>query len=170
MHELITQTLGDATIQQFRDTYLREHATTRKVLHAFPPDQAGLKPHERSSSAEKLAWLFVLEELIMLKVLSNEPLGREMPKPPDSWQGILDAFDEQHEKMKAKLENVDAAMLNPVKFPVAPKELADYAPLAFLFRFLFDQIHHRGQLSVYLRIAGGKVPSIYGPSGDESWT
>jgi uncharacterized damage-inducible protein DinB len=34
---------------------------------------------------------------------------------------------------------------------------------------LHDQIHHRGQFSVYLRMVGGKVPSIYGPSGDEPW-
>ena len=170
MYELMTQTLGDATIEQFRDTYLREHETTRKVLHAYPPDQADLKPHERSGPARQLAFTFVLEEMIMLKVLNNEPLGREMPKPPDSWQGILDAFDEQHEKMKAKLADVDVASLNPVKFFVAPKTMGEYKPLAFLFRFLFDQIHHRGQLSVYLRMAGGKVPSIYGPSGDEPWT
>jgi uncharacterized damage-inducible protein DinB len=39
----------------------------------------------------------------------------------------------------------------------------------FLWFLLCDQIHHRGQLSVYLRMAGGKVPSIYGPSGDEPW-
>lgn len=170
MNELMTHTLGDATIEQFRDLYLLEHATTRKVLHAYPPDQAGLKPHERSGSAEKLAWTFVIEEMIMLKVLSNEPLGRDMPKPPETWQGILDAFDEQHEKMKEKLASVDAASLNPVKFFVGPKQMGEYAPLTFLFRFLCDQIHHRGQLSVYLRMAGGKVPSIYGPTGDEPWT
>jgi uncharacterized damage-inducible protein DinB len=169
MHELITQTLGDATIEQFRDTYLREHATTRKVLHAFPPDQAELKPHERSSTARALAWIFVLEEKIMLQVLNNEPISGGSQKAPESWQAILDAFDEQHERMKEKLASVDVAALNPVKFFAAPKEMADYAPLAFLFRFLFDQIHHRGQLSVYLRMAGGKVPSIYGPSADEPW-
>jgi uncharacterized damage-inducible protein DinB len=170
MQELMTKTLGDATIEQFRDTYLLEHATTRKVLHAYPPDHADLKPHERSGSAKTLAWTFVLEEMIMLKVLSNEPLGRETPKPPDSWQEVLDAFDEQHEKMKEKLQDVDVASLSAVKFFVGPKQMAEYAPLTFLFRFLFDQIHHRGQLSVYLRMAGGKVPSIYGPSADEPWT
>jgi uncharacterized damage-inducible protein DinB len=170
MHELMTHALGDATLAQFRDTYLREHATTRNVLHAYPPDQADFKPHERSGSAMKLAWTFVLEEMIMLKVLDNEPLGREMPKPPETWQGVLDAFDEQHEKMKAKLAGVDVSTLNGVQFFVAPKTMGEYKPVAFLFRFLFDQIHHRGQLSVYLRMAGGKVPSIYGPSGDEPWT
>jgi len=38
-----------------------------------------------------------------------------------------------------------------------------------LWAVLMDQVHHRGQLSVYTRLAGGKVPSIYGPSGDETW-
>ena len=170
MQELMTNTLGDVNIEQFRDLYLLEHATTRKVLHAFPADQADFKPHERSGTAKKLAWTFVIEEMIMLKVLNNEPLNAGVPEAPATWQEILDAFDEQHEKMKAKLADVDVASLNPVKFFVAPKQLADYKPLAFLFRFLHDQIHHRGQLSVYLRMAGGKVPSIYGPSGDEPWT
>jgi uncharacterized damage-inducible protein DinB len=41
--------------------------------------------------------------------------------------------------------------------------------IAFLWLMLMDSIHHRGQLSVYIRPAGGKVPSIYGPSGDEPW-
>ena len=170
MHELMTKTLGDATIEQFRDLYLLEHATTRKVLHAFPAEQADFKPHERSGSAKKLAWTFVIEEMIMLKVLNNEPLNAGVPSAPESWEEILEAFDEQHEKMKEKLEDVDVATLNPVKFFVAPKQMGDYAPLTFLFRFLCDQIHHRGQLSVYLRMVGGKVPSIYGPSGDEPWT
>ena len=45
--------------------------------------------------------------------------------------------------------------------PVSVKDL--------VWGMLHDQIHHRGQLSVYLRIVGGKVPSIYGPSADEPW-
>ena len=52
---------------------------------------------------------------------------------------------------------------------VAPKTLGDYPTMEFLWFLLFDHIHHRGQLSVYLRMVG-KVPSIYGPSGDQPWT
>jgi uncharacterized damage-inducible protein DinB len=48
--------------------------------------------------------------------------------------------------------------------------MADVRKLDFLWLMLTDQIHHRGQLSVYARMAGGKVPSIYGPSFDEPWT
>jgi len=38
-----------------------------------------------------------------------------------------------------------------------------------LWSVLMDQVHHRGQLSVYLRLVGAKVPSIYGPTADETW-
>ena len=50
------------------------------------------------------------------------------------------------------------------------KKLGDWRRIDILWFLLHDQIHHRGQFSVYLRMAGGQVPSIYGPSGDEPWT
>jgi uncharacterized damage-inducible protein DinB len=57
-----------------------------------------------------------------------------------------------------------------VQFFVAPKQVGDIPAESFLWFMLHDQIHHRGQLSVYVRMAGGKVPSIYGPSADEPWS
>ena len=56
-----------------------------------------------------------------------------------------------------------------VKFFVAPKQMADLRKMDVLWFMLMDCVHHRGQFSVYLRMADGKVPSIYGPSGDEPW-
>jgi uncharacterized damage-inducible protein DinB len=47
--------------------------------------------------------------------------------------------------------------------------MADVRVIDILWFMLMDSIHHRGQLSVYVRMTGGKVPSIYGPSGDEPW-
>jgi uncharacterized damage-inducible protein DinB len=66
-----------------------------------------------------------------------------------------------------KPENQD--LDGTVVFMVGPRQKGD-VPLADFVEFMLgDQIHHRGQLSVYLRMAGGKVPSIYGPSADEPW-
>ena len=69
--------------------------------------------------------------------------------------------------MKARTLIREAA--GSVQLFVAPKTLGDYPTMEFLWFLLFDHIHHRGQLSVYLRMVG-KVPSIYGPSGDQPWT
>ena len=63
----------------------------------------------------------------------------------------------------------DDALHGTVKFFVAPGTLGDIPKIQFLWFLGCDQIHHRGQMSVYLRMAGGKVPSIYGPSADEPW-
>lgn len=153
----------------FLKTLQQEHATTRKLLHLFPADKAEFRPHERSSSAFMLAWTFVVEEQLMLKAIRHElQLGAGFPKPPDSWAKVLAAFDEVHGQLVAALSE-GGELTGTVQFPVAPKQIGDYPIPDFLWFMLHDQIHHRGQLSVYLRMAGGKVPSIYGPSADEPW-
>jgi len=65
---------------------------------------------------------------------------------------------------------LDSGTMNgTVRMPVGPKQVGDVRRGDALWMMLMDTVHHRGQLSVYQRIAGGKVPSIYGPSGDEPW-
>jgi len=69
------------------------------------------------------------------------------------------------------VRKVDDAHLNTtVKFITGPKRMSDLRRLDVLWLLLNDMIHHRGQFSVYLRMAGGKVPAIYGPSADETWS
>ena len=63
----------------------------------------------------------------------------------------------------------DERLLESVKFFTGPKTLGDVRRLDFAWFLLMDEIHHRGQFSIYLRMADGIVPSIYGPSGDEPW-
>ena len=155
----------------FAAAYEREHATTLKVLRAFPAAQAKFRPHERSNAALQLAWTFVMEERLMsLAVKGESVLGSGFPPPPDSWEQMLEAFDAQHAELLAALRGAtDPELGGTVKFFVGPNEMDDIPTPDFLWFMLHDQIHHRGQLSVYLRMAGGKVPSIYGPSADEPW-
>jgi predicted enzyme related to lactoylglutathione lyase/uncharacterized damage-inducible protein DinB len=155
----------------FPESYEREHATTLKVLRAFPVDQASFRPHERSNAALQLAWTFVLEERMMLLAINRESVvGSGFPAPPDSWEKVLDAFEEQHSRLLARLRAVgESEYGGTVTFFTGPHQMGDIPVYAFLWAMLCDQIHHRGQLSVYLRMAGGKVPSIYGPSADEPW-
>lgn len=160
--------------QHFLDAFEREHATTMKVLRAFPPEQADFRPHERSSSARVLAWTFVVEERFIGTALRQEPVlgaGIGSTPMPDTWEGILDALQEQHDAIVRRLRDAgDAALGGTVRFFTGPKQVGEFSTSEFVWFMLCDQIHHRGQLSVYVRMAGGKVPSIYGPTADEPWT
>lgn len=61
----------------------------------------------------------------------------------------------------------DDALARTVQFPVGPGKMGDFRAMDVLWTTLMDQVHHRGQFSVYMRLAGANVPSIYGPSADE---
>jgi uncharacterized damage-inducible protein DinB len=157
--------------QRFLRAYERDHATTLKVLKAFPPDKSEFRPHERSNSALHLAWTFVVEEQIMIRALRGERvLGTGFPPAPDAWGAVLDAFNKGYDDIIAELRDPKNQELDgTADFFVAPKQTGDIPLPEFLDFMLHDQIHHRGQLSVYVRMAGGLVPSIYGPSADEPW-
>jgi uncharacterized damage-inducible protein DinB len=156
----------------FRRVYEREHATTLKVLQAFPPDEIEFRPHERSNTAARLGWTFVVEELMMIRALRAEPImGSGFPNPPSTWPEIVSAFDKQSSELLSELDEAQRASLQgAVPFYVAPRQMGEIPLNDFLWFMLHDQIHHRGQFSVYLRMVGGKVPSIYGPTADEPWT
>jgi uncharacterized damage-inducible protein DinB len=149
----------------------REFATTMKVLKAYPAAKADLKPHERSKSAKDLAWAFVAEQDVGISgALSGAIDFSKLPAPPDTLAEVIAVFEKGHKGVMAKVSQAPEAALNKtVKFPVGPGKMGDLRVMDVMWGMLNDQIHHRGQLSVYLRMAGGKVPSIYGPSADEPW-
>lgn len=161
--------------QQFLDLYEREHGTTMRVLRAYPEEQRDLKPSERSNSARQVAWTFVIEQALMEKALTtgfdwSKPPAPP-PPPPATMREIADRFDAGHRRLAAMVREMpDDQLGRTVAFFVAPRTLGDVPLMEFLWFLLLDQVHHRGQLSVYLRMAGGKLPSIYGPSADEPWT
>jgi uncharacterized damage-inducible protein DinB len=160
--------------QHFEEMFEQEHGRTMRVLRAYPDDQSEFKPQARSRTARDLAWPLVLgQERLMVKALTT---GFDWSKPPDAppnapakMSEIATAAEHAYATAKEALHNADEARLGgTVQFFVAPKTLGDFKVLDFLYYILFDHIHHRGQLSVYLRMVG-KVPAIYGPSGDEPW-
>lgn len=156
---------------RFLRNYERETATTLRVMHAYPADKTDFRPHERSNNALHLGWNFVVEQGMLLKALRGEDLfGGGYGKPPADWQSIMDAFKQQRAEVVAELRKPENQELDgSVVFMIAPRQKGE-VPLADFVEFMLgDQIHHRGQLSVYLRMTGGKVPSIYGPTADEPW-
>jgi uncharacterized damage-inducible protein DinB len=160
--------------QQFLDAYEREHVTTMKVLRAYPPEQSELRPHEKLKTARELAYIFVQECGLGIAGLNDAfgkgTAGSSSPPVPEKWEDVLSALEVAHVAFRKAFESyTDEQLLEPIKFFVGPKTIGDYSRLQFAWFLLSDQIHHRGQMSVYLRIAGGKVPSIYGPTADEPW-
>ena len=157
--------------QAFLDAWNRETATTLKVLRAFPPEQTNLKPHAACRSAKELAWTFVFEGYGGAQGIQGEvKWPPPLPPMPDTWNGMVGEVDRAFRKISDEVKAVGEPQLNTtVKFMTGPKQMGDVRRLDFLWFLLNDMIHHRGQFSVYLRMAGGKVPAIYGPSKDEPW-
>ena len=159
---------------QFLHAFDKEHATTVRLLRAFPADKLHIKPHSRSKSAKDLAWVFAAEEGMTERALTQgfdwtKPMPAA-PQPPDSLDAIIAAYEAGHKRVADLVRKMpEAKLFETIQFPVAPKTIGDMPKLDFLWLLLCDQIHHRGQLSVYVRLADGKVPSIYGPTADEPW-
>jgi uncharacterized damage-inducible protein DinB len=157
--------------EMFLQTWNREFQTTVKVLKAYPADKLDFRPHARSRSAAELAWVFVGEQAVVdMTVKGHLDMSGEMPPPPATMPEILAAFEKMHNENVGKVKNLSEAEYNStVKFPIGPNQLGDFRRADVLWITVMDQVHHRGQFSVYLRMAGGKVPSIYGPTADETW-
>jgi uncharacterized damage-inducible protein DinB len=155
----------------FLETFDRECGITLKVLNAFPEEEAELRPADDCRSARELAFVFAMEQGLGERVVNGTlRLDGEQPKPPASFAECVAAFDQARKHFAEVIRGLDEEKLNgTVKFFTAPGTMSDIPTLDFLWFLLHDQIHHRGQFSVYLRMAGAKVPSIYGPSKDEPW-
>lgn len=159
--------------QQFLDAYEQEHGKTMRVLRAYPKEKDALQPHPKCKTARELAWMFVMEQGAAEKALTTGfdwSTPPDFPPPPESFDAVLGALEQGHKRIVELLSGMrDEELFQTVKFFTAPKTIGDVPRIQFLWMILSDQIHHRGQLSVYLRMADGRVPSIYGPSLDEPW-
>lgn len=159
--------------QKFQEAWDKESALTLKVLKAYPQDKTDLKPHPTCRSAKDFAWTFVFEGVAGSQAVQGEMKfpPPNMPSMPSTWHGMLTEVDKALKVISDEVRKVDDTQLNTtVKFITGPKQMSDLRRMDVLWFLLNDMIHHRGQFSVYLRMAGGKVPAIYGPSADEKWS
>lgn len=138
-----------------------------KVLRAVPPDKSAYRPHPRSSSAADIAWLLASELQDACELIDHSEVNYVQKPAPELNESIA-AYERNAGELEKRLAGLDdAAWEKKAKFLMDGK-VAWESPLGeMLFGFLFDAIHHRGQLSAYLRPMGAKVPSIYGPSADD---
>jgi hypothetical protein len=169
-----TKPMTHSARDQFLATFAREHATTMRVLRAYPAGKESLQPHPKLKNAVNLAWIFVGEMGMLLTAMTtgfdwNNP--PQMPPCPSTIGEVIAALEDFQGKVVQVVRGMSDAQLTTetVMFPSGPGQMGTPTKLEFLWFVLSDQIHHRGQFSIYLRIADGKVPSIYGPTADEPW-
>lgn len=157
--------------KEYADRFERESATTLKVMRAYPADQGAFQPHPRSSNAHRLMATFAIEQGMTLGAINGTlKMPPQFPPPPATLAECITAFEAAVRDVVATARRAPAAShARTVPFFGGPQQIANFPAGAVAEMMLGDQIHHRGQLSVYLRMAGGKVPSIYGPSADEPW-
>ena len=141
-----------------------EFATTLKVLRAYPEDKLEMKPAEKSRTARELAVAFIREEYVCRGAMRGDlSLADHAKDIPDSLHEMIEMLNQIHHEVQGMIILASEQELNRVIDFYGHKIRAIDALMAELH----DQIHHRGQFSVYLRLAGAKVPSIYGPTADE---
>jgi uncharacterized damage-inducible protein DinB len=145
----------------------KEADTTRKVISRIP-EGSDYRPDPKSRTAREIAWLIVLEETSLAAGLQKGVFEWHEVPAPSTVKEILDIYDRERDQTSGKLEALTAAQWQEkIPFLFAGQEVMRETGSDFAWGFLFDIIHHRGQLSTYLRPMGSTVPQIYGPSADE---
>jgi len=147
----------------FVETLKQEHGTTKKVLQQIRPGD--WRPDPKSRTAAELSWHLVHSEIWFLESVANGKFvgGEESARP--SHAEIIAYYEQNFPKHVNRISQLSAAQLGAVVNFYGMK-LPLYAYLDLCLR---HSIHHRGQLTAYLRALGGKVPDIYGGSADEPW-
>jgi len=146
----------------FTDFWSKEAGTTSKVLSRIP-EGSDYRPDPKSRTARDIAWLIVVEEKMMVDALETAVATWAPPPPPETMKEICEAYDRQSADNINRLRALPAERWNGTLEFFGKQRPA--SPMAW--SFLFDIVHHRGQITTYLRPMGSTVPQIYGPSADE---
>jgi uncharacterized damage-inducible protein DinB len=153
--------------EYFQECFETEKPKFIRVLSAVPADQGAYRPHPRSTAAADLVWLLASELRDACELVDHGEVSFS-PQPAPPIPEAVAAYKKNAEELQQRLSRVDDARWEKnARFLADGKVVWETTLGDMLFGFLFDAIHHRGQLSTYLRPMGAKVPSIYGPSADD---
>ena len=139
-----------------------ETQTTYKVLSRIP-EGSTYKPDPKSRTAGEIAWQIACEEKMLIEAFESGKVEWNPPPAPHTMKDLVATYHRQSadivRRWKALPDSVWAGVLDFFghERPAAP----------MAWSFLFDIVHHRGQLTTYLRPMGSTVPQVYGPSADE---
>lgn len=163
--------LIDALLPEFD----REMGLTRRLLDRVPDGQFDFKPHPTSVTLGRLAehltempqWTTITMTQDGIEMTTQRPADYVRPATRDA---VLAQFDRYLKEGRGHLVGkIDGEFLAPWTLKAGGKEVFTMPKIAVMRNFVLNHmIHHRGQFAVYLRMLGVPIPSIYGPSGDET--
>jgi uncharacterized damage-inducible protein DinB len=159
---------GSFLLQFLLPALRNEHHTTRTVIEAIPNDKGDYRPDPAAKSAVELAWHIVAaDQRFLTGVAGGEFDFNPIHRPPtvETSLGIAEWYAESFAKNVERLaEMTGEQLVKTVDF----RGIFQMPAVAFLEVAIRHAVHHRGQLSTYLRPMGGKVPAIYGESYDSA--
>jgi uncharacterized damage-inducible protein DinB len=162
--------ISELLLPEFDD----EMKKTRTTLERVPADKPDFAPHPKSMPLGKLAPHLAQLAAFGVSILTTPELdfakGTYKQEPLESVAQLVRLFDEGAAKVRSALAALpDEAWKQNWKLSFGGKTIFEGTRfLAYRQMFLNHIVHHRAQLGVYLRLNGQPVPSIYGPSADET--
>ncbi len=163
-------TITDPMLNEFR----QEVTTTKRIIERVPEDKLSWKPHAKSMTLGQLAWHIASVPGSVARILQQDSFdvsqGNFVPPQPKSKQEVLTAFEQSVLDAEQCLQRMtdDRAREN-WRLLRGERELMNLPRVGFARSIMLNHwYHHRGQLSVYLRLLDVPLPVIYGPSADEN--
>lgn len=151
----------------------QEMAATRRVLERVPDDKPDWKPHPKSFSIAHLAQLLASMSGWIGQVITNTELDLKaggLGYRNEKTQSLLETFDQNVKVSREAIVNAkDADYQVPWSLKMGPQVLMTQPRGDVVRQHISHLSHHRGQMTVYLRLLDIPVPSIYGPTADEGW-
>jgi len=168
METIIAQSILIPVFEEFRE----EAATTRRVLDRVPESKLAWKPHAKSMTLGQLAWHIATIPGSLARLIQQESFDVSqasfVPPQPKSLEEILTAYEQNVRQAEQCLDHMtDDRASGMWRLERNGKEIFTRPRLAVMRSIMLNHwYHHRGQLSVYLRLLEVPVPVIYGPSAD----
>jgi uncharacterized damage-inducible protein DinB len=174
------RTMQKGAAMELREIYLaqldREATASRKAIERVPEGRSDWKPHEKSMELGKLASLSATMPGWLALMIERDELNLDDPssekfrtKPVETRAELARLLDENVAKARKALTETTEEHLGKHWRLVLGGQVLNDAPRHVMIADTFSHLaHHRGQLTVYLRLLGSSVPAIYGPSADEN--
>ncbi len=156
------------TKDYFIHTWKKEIKTTANAFNALPSDKLDYRPHPKTRSAKDIVEHLTPHAEAMIEAFEKGTIHHQTEWKTESIPQAVEHLNKSNARMEQAIQKVDEKTWNEkiIPFYIGENKVFE-APLRDMcYSYLYDMIHHRGQLSTYYRPMGVKNPSIYGPTAE----